>query len=151
MESHQERKTACAVKSLVGAEDDFVFGPGLKGGFVQYPGTEGLGPEEQGAVKCTQYCMCLCCSPICIPLSIPQTLLGWIFFPVSTFLKDEENPTSCRSVVAEYCCCYSGRWALCINCYACCPINITATDLVQKFGNTQILQMMSANQGVGGP
>ena len=58
--------------------------PKLSGGFV-----EG-NPMGNGCL--------FCCSPICIPLSIPATILGWLFYPISVSIRDPDNVNSCGSV-----------------------------------------------------
>mmetsp|Transcript_44421 Transcript_44421/g.71423 ORF Transcript_44421/g.71423 Transcript_44421/m.71423 type:complete len:139 (-) Transcript_44421:258-674(-) len=133
------QNSACIVE-VTANDAEMEYGPKLMGGFLNNPD---IPPEAQGATQCTQYCMCVCCSPICLPLALVNSILGWVLCPIGHLLNDEDDPQSWRTCCANYVCCYQNRWSICANLYVCCPcFNITPQDFVAKFGNQMQMNMM---------
>eukprot|EP00465_Bigelowiella_longifila_P007259 CAMPEP_0185252756 /NCGR_PEP_ID=MMETSP1359-20130426/1752_1 /TAXON_ID=552665 /ORGANISM="Bigelowiella longifila, Strain CCMP242" /LENGTH=139 /DNA_ID=CAMNT_0027834999 /DNA_START=40 /DNA_END=459 /DNA_ORIENTATION=+ len=133
------KNSACIVE-VTANDAEMEYGPKLMGGFIETG--QPMPAEAEGAAKATQYCMCVCCGPICLPLSIVYTTLGWLCFPIGYMVNDEEDPTSWRTCCANYVLCYANRWSFCANLYVFCPcFNITAADFVLKFGNAMQIGM----------
>eukprot|EP00466_Bigelowiella_natans_P004570 jgi/Bigna1/142011/aug1.66_g16719 len=120
------QNSACIVE--VAANDaEMEYGPKLNGGF--------LTPEKARDDDCwMQYGFCICCGPICFPLSLVNSAVGWLCFPIGIFVHDEHDEQSMRSRVANYVCCYQSRWSFCAMFYLCCPcFNLKIQDFYRKF------------------
>ncbi len=103
-------------------------GPKLKGGFIQ------IAPGVQNP---TSWCL-FCCSPICLPLSLPSSILGWLLYPISMNCWDPDQPLSSKSQCAAFCMCYHYRWAPCTIAILCCPLIDMDANGETRFANNRL-------------
>jgi hypothetical protein len=76
-----------------------------------------------------------CISPICIPLTIPPTILGWLFYPISVSIRDPHNESSCGSQCANQILCFNHRDCTWTSMHVCCPFCNVLEDEKEKLKN----------------